>query len=168
MLARMTPRTSNIYLALLFASGLVNAQAVVPTRPSSESRAHGSLKTARVGASAEVSSDDDTDCPADVPQSELVQCMAAESTALEARIDRYVRTGLDAIDHNDEVTQSEKANERREFIAAQASWAEFRNHLCNAWYWMTDGTGATLDSVACREKTDRRRIRELLEFPGTQ
>lgn len=134
-------------------------------RPAPDPTVHAPLKV-WVGASSHVPSDDDTSCPADVPQSELIQCMATESSALEAQIDQYVRAGLDAIDSNAEVTKEERANEHREFIAAQKSWMEFRDHLCNAWYWNTDGTGAKLDAVGCREKTDRRRVRELLEFPG--
>jgi uncharacterized protein YecT (DUF1311 family) len=164
----MSPHRSSIHLVLLFASGLATAQTVTPMRPTPESTAQAPLKTARVGASADVSSDDDTNCPADGPQSELVQCMATESTALEAQIDQYFRAGLDAIDHNDEVTKGERAEGRREFIAAQTSWVKFRDHLCSAWYRMSDGTGAKLDAVACREKTDRRRVRELLEFPVTR
>ena len=90
-------------------------------RPTAESTAQAPLKTARVSASADVSSDEDTNCPADGPQSELVQCMAAESTALEAQIDQYFRAGLDAIEHNDEVTKDERAGGRREFVAAQTA-----------------------------------------------
>ena len=58
---------------------------------------------------------------------------ATESAALEAQIDQHVRAGLNAIDHNGEMTEDERANERREFIAAQTSRVEFRDHLCNAW-----------------------------------
>ncbi len=162
----MSRHSSTIHVILLFTSGIAAAQTATLPLSSPESAVHPLHKTARTGASSGAASDDDTNCRGDVPQSDLVQCMSAESSALEAQIDRYVRSGLDAIDRNDEVTKKERANERREFIAAQKSWVAFRDHLCNAWYWNTDGTGAKLDAVACREKTDRRRVRELLEFPG--
>jgi len=167
----MSLHQANICLGLLFASGLVAAQTAPPVHPvqsAAMSSAQAPLKTASVSTSAEAPSDDDTSCPAAVPQSEFVHCMGTESTALENQIDAYVRAGLEAIDHNDGVTEQERANERREFIAAQKSWKAFRDHLCSAWYWNTDGTGAKLDAVACREKADRRRIRELLEFPGIE
>lgn len=165
-LAPMSRHFPRIGLVLLLASGLATAQTATSMRLTARSTAQAPLKATRMGSSADVSSDDDTNCPAEGPQSELVQCIATEGAALEAQINQYFRAGLDAIDHNEEVTKNERAEGHREFIAAQTSWVSFRNHPCSAWYQMSGGTSAKLDAVACREKTDRRRIRELLEFPG--
>ena len=153
-------------IAFLLASGICHAVSNDPSLPAELAASAVARKIARPHDPSEPVSDDHTDCPTNGPQRNLIDCMGKESSVLQVRIDRYVRLGIRRINQDVEATPAGRASGRQAFVAAQTSWVAYRDHACAAEYWMTDGTGAGLDEIACVEKMDRRRIRELREFLG--